>query len=448
MRRTIIVLSIVFLSSMLYGCSNQDIKIENFKEETSSLSDTGMDEKDPQSAIAKVDSINNVVAKEIKTEGFSILNTSMKANPGKEILDSGKIIEEDIRSGYFKIDGDLYKLPMAYQDFVARGWGLVDPAYAGNELAPGDVFEMVSFRKGSAAIKVKIGNAGDEKVPLPALSIIEIEINQECIQNSEITIELPKGIILSKADLSDLVLIYGEADYSVGSRPSAPIPTVFIYTPNADMGAIMKFEVDEDSNIIKSFTAADSRELWQKREQLRAAGSQDSEPTPKVSAYQVPAALGTDITNCIIALEGDLYRFPIPVSALEKNGWKLSVTFPSEVEPGGFAIADLSRGTQVLSFGIFNLEKETTTHQNCFIDALGTGEYPFKMAAGIQVGSSRKELLEAIEGTRYEFMPEYLTDEDRYCVFIENTNRFIQFDVSNSLSQVTSIYISMDLESN
>ena len=46
----------------------------------------------------------------------------------------------------------------------------------------------------------------------------------------------------------------------------------------------------------------------------------------------------------IIEIEGDLYQLPLPASALEKNSWKLSVTFPSEIEPGDCSGVHFSKG--------------------------------------------------------------------------------------------------------
>lgn len=494
MRKTNLGLSIILVSVMIFGCADKRVKPVDLVIESAFTAEDETDEEtsdeetsDEETNSAETNSaetnsdvepdlagpysqmtgpIRAVLAggnKKISAEEDTAIEESsvgIENNAGTE-----NTIGADIRSGYFKMDGEVYKLPMNCQDFIARGWVFADPAYAGQELAPGDIREYISLKKGNAMIRVTIGNIGEQRGLITNLPVISVSIEQEIIKNSGMIIELPQGIILSQVKLNDITAVYGDVDRSELSGPSTGTHTVFVYG-SAGAAEVLFSTTEQDLNRIKEIQIRDYTELDRKRQQLIAAGQDNgaaaptpeadipvpeaevpipekAAPTPEVAAYKVPTALGTDITSRIIEFGGDLYQLPAPVSAFEKNGWDLEVTFPSEVDPGESAHVGLSRGNQSITLFVTNMGKERTAHSNCFLDSIGTGELPFKLPAGIQVGSSREEVLAAIKDKRYEYEAESYYQTDRYRVFVENGNRFIEFDISNVTNKVEIFHITI-----
>lgn len=354
-----------------------------------------------------------------------------------------EIPPEDIRSGYFKLDAVVYKLPVSCQEFLNQGWEL-DSAYAGSRLAPGNSLSA-QLRKGNAVLDVTIGNSGDKKEPVTGLPVISLSIIGNLGPN-DATLTLPDGSVVPGAGMDTLKAVYGEADHNYSSGPGNPyLYDVFAYTAPGENEAKILFRVDGNNlNDINSVTISNDAEFIKKQEQLTAAGTTIAEPTKEVAAYQVPTGLGSDITSGIIEFEGDLYRLPVPVSALQKNGWNLHVSFPSELEPGDYQIVYLSRGDKEMDLFIVNYGTETAVHSNCFADRWDTGTHSLKVA-GIDVGASREALAEVLKGRSYEHDPEYLTDEDMYRLDLGYSDDFIRFMVSDRTNQVESVYIKKEL---
>ena len=44
-----------------------------------------------------------------------------------------------------------------------------------------------------------------------------------------------------------------------------------------------------------------------------------------VIKYEAPTSLGKDLSSYEFKLDGDLYKLPVPLVELEKNGWKLDI---------------------------------------------------------------------------------------------------------------------------
>lgn len=69
---------------------------------------------------------------------------------------------------------------------------------------------------------------------------------------------------------------------------------------------------------VSESTAADMDSRESRLASLQADGTLPGQ------TYMTPTQLGDDITTGTVSLDGRLYQFPIPVSAMEKDGWKLA----------------------------------------------------------------------------------------------------------------------------
>jgi hypothetical protein len=433
MRKAFLAISIISLSVMINGCANKNVTVETGAESELTLESSEI--------------VSQSSAEDIKTVA-KVMNTTSKGEAIPAAAVSNNTFSDDIHSGYFKIDGDIYKLPMTCQNFMANGWTLVDPAFADMSLAPGDS-QGLTLKKGNAELNVTIANIGDIKTSFSNLHVVSLSVNEDTIKNPQVKIELPKGIILSEVGLNDIRSTHGEFDYIGTSTPSGVWDDVFEY--KVDEKSEVRFYTDlENRNNIICLYIKSLTELTNKQEQLKQAGPVDIEsivPTPEVSAYQTPIELGTDITSGIIELEGDLYQLPVPASVLERNGWKLSVSFPSEIEPGEYVGVHFSRGDKGFDCLVYNIGRERTSLHNCFIEYLTpTEDDSFKLPDGIQVGSSREDLVNTLQGTNYEFIQEYLSGTDYYLVNKGKTESFVRIFLSNDTNKVEKVSINMSSE--
>lgn len=354
-------------------------------------------------------------------------------------LISSEIADDDIRSGYFKVDGVTYKLPVSCQEFINNGWE-IDPAHAGTQLAPGNEL-MTTLRKGSGTLSISIGNPDNEKTLVNSLPVFRLSYDLQVPENSQIKVELPKGTVVSAGTFADIAAAHGEADSVGASGPGNPYAKdVYSYRSPHDNGVWMSFLVTEGGDPqIRYFIISNEDNIKMKQEALRAAGTPIAEPTKEVAAYQAPTSLGNDITSGIIEYEGDLYRLPVPVSALQKNGWTLHTSFPSELEPGGSQMVYLSRGDKEIYQFVVNPGTETAVHSNCFADRWNT--YEGVKISGISIGDSRAKLLETIKGMDYDYEPDYNYNEDKYVVNLGYSDDTVRVDVSNETDKVIYIHI-------
>lgn len=452
MRKTFLLLSIVSLSVMMNGCGNKNVNIETTETLSTEIASESRLETVSESKLETISESRPETVSENRPETVeakaSVINTTATKDAVLTEVSTNTAFSDDIRSGYFKLDGDIYKLPMTCQDFMANGWTLVNSDYADFKLAPGDD-QGISLKKGRTKIHVTIANIGDTKTSLPNLHIVALSIDEDAIKNSDLKIELPKGIILSEVELYDIERELGEFDYVGTSTPSGAWDNVFEY--KVDEKSKVRIYTDFASGKkIESLYITSLTELTNKQNELLLAGPVDVEsivPTPEVSAYQKPSELGTNLASGIIEIEGELYQFPIPASALERNGWKLSVTFPSEIEPGEYSGVHFFKGEKGFDHIVYNIGKERTSLHNCFLDSLTlNGMFSAKLPGGVQVGSSREDLINALEGADYEFYQDYFPGEDVYLVNAGNTERFVRIMVSTDTNKVSSVMISMSSE--
>lgn len=85
--------------------------------------------------------------------------------------------------------------------------------------------------------------------------------------------------------------------------------------------------------------------------------------------YTVPTALGEDTTSMIYQLEGELYRFPTPISAFIDNGWSVK-TYDDDrdVEPGEYYNTSLSSAEgHDLNVTVYNGTSESIPMEECLV---------------------------------------------------------------------------------
>ncbi|GEM_PF-5430531 len=352
--------------------------------------------------------------------------------------------EEQISRSFIKLADSTITLPIPYQQMTQDGWALTDAALAATDIIPGNMEDGFLY-KGNTLIKITAGNCDEKSKPMSECTILSIQFTKDDIRDMDMQIELPEGLLISlDTRPSDIKTIYGEE--TGNSRHDSSDIRFYDYALSKDESFSFGF-YDYEPYSIEYLTYSNYKPLNTRRQLIQDQDSQSFDPpTPEVAAYQVPSELGTDITSRIVEFGGDLYQFPIPVSALIANGWHLAADDPGKIAPGESANIMLTRGLDTIYDFAYNYSSVPTTRNNLFIDTMSSGyEYEGMALPGqIKAGSTRTQVEQVLEGTNFSFTAEYNSGVDEYRVTIPGSTRFVCIWVESDTNLVSAVYVSME----
>ena len=84
--------------------------------------------------------------------------------------------------------------------------------------------------------------------------------------------------------------------------------------------------------------------------------------------YQAPTSIGNNIASGIVEIDGDLYQFPIPVSAFVRNSWQMGSSCTPDVPFGSDGGYELVRNGRRLDGMAYNTGKSSALLSNCVIE--------------------------------------------------------------------------------
>lgn len=367
--------------------------------------------------------------------GVAAAETEISTEAVTDALKNNSELSDDIYSFEVKIDGELYKFPMSYEDFTAKGWTYKDDETA--ELAPNTYSSTEAFTKGDLKLYASVFNLGLNTVPISQSTIGGISIDNFQFQNApQTTIELPREIAYGTATLEDVTAAYG--------TPSE--------TYEGDLYTKLTYEYDSYQDIdlyidteTKVLNKIDIRNFTADEESRDADAAQVSdEPTEEVLAYQSPSELGDDLNSFIIDFAGNLYQLPAPVAVFLENGWTLMADDSEAIVAGkDSGWVSLMKDNQKFRTLTKNYNANAATIENCFVTSVevnvNSTNLPLTVQKGITMGISEAELLAALGDVKYEIAdnnPPYIyyniKDE-------EYSTDYVQVLVNRDKDQVTGI---------
>lgn len=345
-------------------------------------------------------------------------------------------LSDDIYSFEVKIDGELYKFPMSYADFTAKGWSLSGDETA--EIAP-NYYTSETFTKGDVKAYVSLINLGINTVALSESMVGGINLESYYLDDApDTTIELPGGITYGVSTLDDVTSAYGTPSDTYEGDLYTKVTYDYASYQDIDL------YIDSETGVLNEI---DIRNFVYDEESNSSAASEVSdEPTPEVLAYEAPAELGDDLNSFIVEFAGDLYQLPVPVSVFLENGWTLKEDESDSVVAGkGSGWVYMIKDNQKFHTLTKNYNANATTIENCFITSVevnvnGTN-LPMTVQKGITMGISEEELIADIGDTRYE--KESSSDTFTYYNIKseEYTTDYVQVLVNTEEDQVTGICV-------
>ncbi|MCD8336711.1 MAG: hypothetical protein LUD18_05430 [Lachnospiraceae bacterium] len=312
------------------------------------------------------------------------------------------------------IDGDVYTLPMLYEDFSAFGWELEDEDDAGDTLEPYS-YNLYSFRKGDLTITAYVLNLGINTMPIEECIVAGFSIDDDCWSGQETLVELPCGVRLGQSTLEDIETAYGApTEIYEGTLYTQ-------YTYEADYNQEIELQVFLESGVLEDIQIENYA-----RPEGFDEGEMSTEVPQSILAYAKPDSLNADLSAYEIEIDGCCYELPVPVSVLLEDGWELDEEdSDSQIVAKYFGWVTLRKNNQSFSAIVTNDADYATTPENCWVEELSVGgdilDLDGALAGGVRIGLSEEEFLAILEenGMEYEY-----TESGDYRYYTYNSSSY------------------------
>ena len=333
--------------------------------------------------------------------------------PGEDIPDYSVDLPEKLSSFTIAIWGEVYKIPISYEEFTALGW-----TYKGKEtaqLGPESYVENEQFEQEGNVVYVDLMNLDTESQPVSQCYIAGIHVDASSAESQGIHINLPGGIVFQKSTEEEVIAAYGSPidRYEEGKS--------ILLTYEYGMNSRVKLSFDEETGVLMEISLQNFR---------NPEGEEDLENvsdaiTPEVEAYKLPEAEGILLQDFIVQYDGVLYQLPAPVSCFLDHGWTLDEDGSDEaVKSGKYGYATLVRNEQKIYAVVYNYGTEATTIKNCFVTTLygdlDTTKIQISIAGGITLGMREEEFLERVGDQKYEKTEDKDNGYDIYTFYIDD----------------------------
>lgn len=333
-------------------------------------------------------------------------------------------LSENLFDFQFSIDGEVYALPMWYEEFEDLGW-----YYEGDpdlKLASED-YDYDVFEKDGVELWVDVTNYSINATKVKDCIVTGVEFDGYDLDDDTV-IKFAKDIQLEVSTPDDIIAAYGEpSDIYEGSYR-----TYYYYYPDDDYYYYQEitFSFDNETGIF------DRAEFSNEVEEIDGFDNTLNLERPDfLDNYEAPTALSDDIYGTEISVDGDIYTLPCPVTEFYKNGYELQYYYDEDYLPAGQTYyCSLEKEGKELSVHIKNFSDYATSFDNCYVvsvsyDSAYHGDIAYETAGGITIGMTEDELVAAfgdLENSLYE------SDEQNYYYLYENV-----WEYSNSRSYTT-----------
>lgn len=301
------------------------------------------------------------------------------------------VLSDDWKDYQIQIEDHVYQFPMMYSDFTALGWSESDAEDADVELDPNQ-YTMVRFTRDDAEVTAYVVNLGMNTLPASECVVGGMDIDTFYWELDAASVTLPGGIVRGEADEAAIEAAYG--------TPSDTYEGDLYYqlTYETDYNSSVEMQVYKESGVLESI---DIRNFVEP--EGFDAGEASEEVPAAVLAYTKPDALGTDLSEYQIELDGQVYSMPVPVSVLISDGWELDADDSDEtISAGNSGWVTLRKGGQEIRKMACNAESYATIPANCWIEELNVGEYQTnvegKLPGDIVTGMPEEEFLAVLDG--------------------------------------------------
>lgn len=273
------------------------------------------------------------------------------------------------------IDGEVIAFPLKYEEFVKTGYTLVSSEK--HAKLQKNQFSSFSVTSGDKKVYMFFANLQDEEKELGDCIVCGVET----FASDDITVQLPKNVIVGKTAYKDVISAYGNA-----------------FAKDTAYGYENCIKYGDGNNTAYLYFSED---ILQKATLYKVADPEKiavSETVPQaVKDYKDPNELSVNLSDFAFYLYGHTYTMPLPVSQLTENGWINVGTEVEYVPAGGVAenAVKLTNQNRTVVFSIKNLADYPTIPENCFVTSVTSTsdvKLDLTLANGCRVGSTAANL--------------------------------------------------------
>ena len=293
------------------------------------------------------------------------------------------------------INGLQMTFPIAYDDFIALGW--ICPL---EEYIEPERYILTEFSRNGQNTRFVMTNYGYETVPLSEAYVVGFEMTLN--PNYSFTMA---GNIQFGTTKEQAIAAFG--------NPFFTHDNTLEFASDSSEGLLncnriqLKFDRDDKVSGIYMQCLDGITNVAPPVDVL------DKEAPDIVLQYETPTDLGTGLSDRIISIDGDLYRFPCPIKAFLDNGWKITKGAETIVKASdAYYEIFIKKDGYSLNIPMRNYTDEAQPVMNCFVFDMyfneGWNYVPLEFTGGITHKSTLQEVLDVYgEPTKSKFNEDF-----------------------------------------
>ncbi|NLM34689.1 MAG: hypothetical protein GX206_04540 [Clostridiales bacterium] len=330
-------------------------------------------------------------------------------------VDSLEELSDNLYDYEILLDNKLYTLPTHISEFTENGWKSEDLNMI--EFVP-QLHKSVTLSKGNKTISVTMVNLNTDMQPY-----------SKC---------LVTGVYLYPLNDEEYPELFISKGITIGSTYNEVIEAYGTPSIKTDYSDLISYKSDDYSEYNISFKDG-------KIDMISVNNAvANTDILDLVKNYKAPTSLADDLLSFQVKLDGTLYKLPIPIQELQKNGWKAKLDPDTIIPARSHAYeVELTKNNQTLRVPVMNYSIYGAPLKYCFVNGIIYSDpdciVSFELPKGITTESTLDQVLAAYgEPSSKEFSQEYasLVYKDKS----DNTHLIqIEFE-KGKLSYVAYIY--------
>lgn len=398
LKRLTLILSLIMLASVFTACSkDSDKEAKSSKKTGQSESKNDKEDKDSQEELSGD-------------------------------LDSKEDLSDNLYDYEIFLENKIYTLPTDLSEFTKNGWKVQD--LDNEELIP-NLYETITLSNSKKSIRVDIMNFGldvQHYTKCLVTGVYLLSDNHE--ENPELVIS--KGITIGST-YSEVIKAYGSPSLITDDSSSIS------YESDEYQGYYNIYFTNEKVNGIR-LNKGVAPEGYSKE-----ISSVNAETLDLVKNYKAPSNLGDNLYSYQVKIDNALYKLPVPMQELEKNGWKLKSN-PDEIIPGKNPKykVELTKNNQTIRATVMNYSNFGAPIKYCFVTTIVYSDPDCISSLELPKGITEKSTLDQVIAAYGQPRKKDTSPDSANLTYIETRSELIEFEFENN--KLTYIVISYSPE--
>lgn len=319
----------------------------------------------------------------------------------------------------FQAGTEQLSLPVKYKDLIAAGWTC---SVAPNEYFLANITVTgVEFTKGNKTLSCMLANQTEKLMSAPETDVIYVILDKSEASSTDAKPHyiLPKNIAVGEASTEEIEAAYGVPNDTYPSETTEG-RTIWMY--EYDKNEYIQLSIEDKTQILK--TAA----LYRAKDLPAYTKIPDA-----IKNYVVPQALPDSVASQSFALDGIVYKMPVPVAHFLENGWTLDFydeqkeTLTEDTAADYMLLSNsglqllLTKGDQVLPVVVQNFELEDRPAADSFVVDLflyADSVSDLIVSPGMTFATTKEEVDAVCNAYRYCYKED--NDLDIYWIYVND----------------------------